>query len=1376
MKPTRIVLLIILLKLSCSVSVRATEPWDAPFAGTPQAILEAAKRIPVPESQPVLVLLEQHQIVVDEGGRITSTVRKVFRVANEDAVEESASVEQEFQPWHETRPELRARVIGTDGTVHWLEAKTIADSPAEEFDQSIFSDRRVIRAPLPAIAVGAVVEYEITVRETGPLLDAGEARRISIYDGVPIQRFQLSLSAARNIPLQIVSKLVPESAIRRREAGARVEWECDWGPLELRKSAEQSLPFDQPNFPYVAFSTGKSWQQVAARYEAVVDQQTRTRDLKSLLEGVDRTQPPLVVSAQITARLHKEVRYTGLEFGESEIVPHTPEETLKRKYGDCKDKASLLMAALRSVGLKSYLALLAAGFDTDVDPNLPGLGAFNHAIVYVAADPPLWIDATSAETRVGDLPPADQGRLALIATGESIALVKTPELPAEDNRSMHTIEMHLSGFGPGEIDEVLEARGSPEARFRQLYGGSDDKKTKEELERYVKRDFLAKSVGQYAVTPRSDFSHEFKLQLTAKQAKRAFTLQDEAVAIVFPSLVLRDLPYPLSPSLFGTEQEDSVQGRKSDFIFPEPHVTEYHYKIFPPPSFKPKELPRSVDLKFGAAEYKREYKNNSDGTVDAIFFFNTGKRRLTPTEFQELREGLHPYTSALANAEMIRFVSEGSEDVALGETGKALKLVTAAATNHPDDLGAQVRQSRMLVTAGAVESALAVAREVVQKDPSFSQGWQALAWAYQFDSFGRRFHGNWNLDESERSLREALKLDPEDVIAKTDLAILLETDARGARYSSTARLDEAIKLYREVEKANPAAGVTQNLLLDLIFAGHYAEAREELKKMQGETIQAAFSTVLTAITENSARAIIDSQSNSPDERMRFVTLLQASQLLMGLRQYSQAYDLLKAASRLQGANEVQARMDMLLKMKRYDTNLYPESDPRNPVARAIAEAYSANPNFDHLKPFFTKREDWTSLQEALSRDWRNSVAARNRLISGGLSEENILDIGVSILEIKNLAGADPGYRVSGVSSLGTLPFMYVVQEDGKYKILGTSDSPDQVGERVLQLVARQDIKSAQAWLDLVVSDVQGTSFTVKDAPSSFTVTVMPAVRYLWSGVVESTRGPSAIMASAAALIGPFNGSPKAIQLLTEARGHATSPIERGQIDLALCQSFEKGKQWSELLSCARRLEANRVFEREGFRFVVKALIGQENWKGVQEEAERKLKSSAKDSDALLGMATSLIHLGERQRASLYLKTITDSVYSGPDELLLEAWNCLLNGKPDPDVLSKFDKWSNLPEMTSANYWYTVGDLQAALNMPDDAQHSLIKALDADDRGASDPKPWVLASKIYEQYGLSGAAAAARRTAASLSPSDDIAKWSLLLVSPERKTEAAPLHQ
>ena len=1285
-------------------------------------------------------------------------------------MDEWASVEQEFQPWHESKPELRARVIDMNGAVHWLEPKTIADSPAEEFDEAIFSDRRVIRAPLPAVAVGSVIEYEITLRETAPLLDAGEARRITIYDGVPIQHFQLSLSAPKSIPIQVVSKLIPDSAIHRRETPGAV-WECDWRPLDIRKDLEGSLPFDVPNFPYIAFSTGKSWQQVAARYEAIVDQQTRSGDLSPLVQNLDHSEPPLALSAQIAARLHKQVRYTGLEFGESEIVPHTPDETLKRNYGDCKDKASLLVAALRSVGLKSYVALLSAGFDTDVDPSLPGLGVFNHAIVYVASDPPIWIDATSAETRVADLPPADQGRLALIASHETSTLLKTPEFPAENNRSLHIIEMHMSAFGPGEIHEVLEARGSSEAHFRKLYDGSDAKKTKEELERYVKRDFLAKSLDQFSVTSRSDFTQQFKLQLTAKQARRAFTAEDEAVAVIFPSLVLRNLPYPLlGGGLFESERPEKKPPRKNDFVFSEPHVVEYHYKIFPPPSFQPKELPRSIDLKIGTAEFNRDFKSNPDGTVDAVFRFNSGKRRLTASEFQELRDALEPYSPSSANGEMVRFVSEASEDVALGEITKALKLVTASAASQREDLGAQVRLSRMLVTAGAVDAAVNVAHQVVQKDPSFSQGWQALAWAHQFDSFGRRFRGNWNFAESERSLREALRLDPDDIIPKVDLAILLETDPDGVRYSLRAKLDEAINLYREVEKVNPAAGMTQNLLVDLIFAGRYADAREELKKMQGQPIQAAFSTALTAITEDSARAIIDSQSNSPDERMRFITLIEASSLLMQLRRYSQSRDLLKAASRLQNAPEVQSRMDMLSKMKRYDTDLYPESDPRYPVAQAFLVGYSANANLERLKPFFTPREDWTSLQETFAERWRKSLSTRNLFLTSGFSEENVLDAAISSMESNGPTGTDSVYRITADSSLGPLPVSYVVKQGEQYKILGTSDSPDQIGERVLQLLEQQEIKSAQAWLDLVVQDLQGSPASVPGA--TVLVRLVPASRYLWSGVVESTRGPAAIRAAAASLIGPYTGSPKAIRILNDARAHAGTSLERGQIDLALCQSYARAKNWDEFLSCARRLQANHTFEREGFRFAVDSLTAQENWRELQVEAERKLKTSSSDSDALLAMATSLIHLGQRERASQYLKTVTDSPYSGQEELLLEAWNALLNGQPDSGILEKFNRWTKLPETDSANYWYTLGILQAYLNLPDDAQRSLLKALDADDRGASSPKPWVLASKIYELYSLPDACSSALQKAVSLSPADDFDKWVILLLSSKTRTQSA----
>lgn len=507
--------------LSTTACARAAEPWDAPFAGDPRTIVEAAKLIPVPDEQMVIVLLEQHRYVIDENGRTLSKVRKVLRIVTEEGLEEWSSIEQEYQPWHESKPEMRARVIGVDGTVHWLDGKTIADSPASEYDQNIFSDRRVLRAPLPAVAVGTIVEYEIVTRETAPLFNAGEARRVTIFDGVPIRRFQLSIEAAKSVPLKTVTKLIPESAIQRSQNGAKTQFNCEIGPLEPRKSVEGNLPSDVPSYPYVSFSTGKTWEEIAAQYEAVVDQQIKTGNLGPLIEGVDSTGGPKAIAAQLTAKLHREVRYTGVEFGEAEIVPRTPEETLKRKYGDCKDKASLLVAALRAKGLRAYIALLDAGFGTDVDQDLPGLGVFNHAIVYVTGEHPLWIDATSAESRVGDLPTMDQGRLALIASRGTVALERTPESSAEDNKQTHTIEIHLSDFGAGEIRETIEAQGYMETRLRQAYDGSDVKKLKDALEKYVKRDFLARSVEEFSATRKDDFSQKFRLELQAKGALRS---------------------------------------------------------------------------------------------------------------------------------------------------------------------------------------------------------------------------------------------------------------------------------------------------------------------------------------------------------------------------------------------------------------------------------------------------------------------------------------------------------------------------------------------------------------------------------------------------------------------------------------------------------------------------------------------------------------------------------------------------------------------------------------------------------------------------------------------------------------------------------------
>ncbi|MEI9969999.1 MAG: transglutaminase-like domain-containing protein [Terracidiphilus sp.] len=93
--------------------------------------------------------------------------------------------------------------------------------------------------------------------------------------------------------------------------------------------------------------------------------------VEPLIEGKKSTAEE---EAAIVDYLDREVRYTGIEFGEAAIVPHDPAETLAKKYGDCKDKATLLVAMLRAAGIPANVALLNVESRIDSPLDLPGMG------------------------------------------------------------------------------------------------------------------------------------------------------------------------------------------------------------------------------------------------------------------------------------------------------------------------------------------------------------------------------------------------------------------------------------------------------------------------------------------------------------------------------------------------------------------------------------------------------------------------------------------------------------------------------------------------------------------------------------------------------------------------------------------------------------------------------------------------------------------------------------------------------------------------------------------------------------------------------------------------------------------------------------------
>src|SRR5262249_15350950 len=161
------------------------------------------------------------------------------------------------------RPSVRARVISPDGSVHELDPNTIADAPVRDGDDDLVSDRRMVRAPLPAVEPGAIVEQEVVERQNSPTLSVGMVRYYYFGNSVPVERTHLTIKAPETLPLRYKAALLPDVAVRERLENGVHRLDFDQGPMKGFENRIPLLPPDEARQARVAFSTAPSWQAVA---------------------------------------------------------------------------------------------------------------------------------------------------------------------------------------------------------------------------------------------------------------------------------------------------------------------------------------------------------------------------------------------------------------------------------------------------------------------------------------------------------------------------------------------------------------------------------------------------------------------------------------------------------------------------------------------------------------------------------------------------------------------------------------------------------------------------------------------------------------------------------------------------------------------------------------------------------------------------------------------------------------------------------------------------------------------------------------------------------------------------------------------------------
>jgi len=251
----------------------AEEPWGrGPFAAEPAVVLKALDAIPAPDDADVHVLLEEETYQYDPQGRKAHTLRRVYRCLSQTGAEEWSYSEGEWSPWCEERPAIRARVITPDGKAHQLDPKNLVEVPVDQDSHNVYTDRRMLRGPLPAVRAGAVVEEQIVTRETQPFFARGDVDQMLFVAFFPVHKAPLVIEAPAQLPLRHEVRGI-ELAPRRTEREGRVRIDFETGPIEVFEFPEPFLPPDAPRFPQIVFSTGESWASVAAGYAELFEPQ-----------------------------------------------------------------------------------------------------------------------------------------------------------------------------------------------------------------------------------------------------------------------------------------------------------------------------------------------------------------------------------------------------------------------------------------------------------------------------------------------------------------------------------------------------------------------------------------------------------------------------------------------------------------------------------------------------------------------------------------------------------------------------------------------------------------------------------------------------------------------------------------------------------------------------------------------------------------------------------------------------------------------------------------------------------------------------------------------------------------------------------------------
>ncbi|MBW8759282.1 MAG: DUF3857 domain-containing protein [Burkholderiales bacterium] len=420
----------------------AAQAADYRIGPTPAWVKPVAlAALPQPQAGAANVAYGLRYDLIDDQVRLAANGRgrwhhEISEAVTDKGIDALSHHEIAFDPSWETLTLVQLDVV-RDGrrTSRLREVRVKVLQRERDLESRIYDGRKSVVLDLSDVRVGDTVEFAYVRTGMNPVFQGHHASDFDMQWEVPVAQVHRRLSTAAGLDVRVAALSgAPAAQVSRADGFDERTWDLHDVPA-LRMEA--SVPGSYNPYPWIEWSDFASWADVARWAERLYAVPARLGpELQSAVDGVARQDSRDDERVLAVLRLvQQQVRYLGVEIGAGTHAPSTPQVVWARRWGDCKEKALLMVTMLRALGIDASPALVNTDRQEDIARDLPSAGSFDHVIVRVRHDGrDIWLDPTRAPQQgtLATVTQPDYAR-ALVLDGSSGALASMPA---------HTVEAH----------------------------------------------------------------------------------------------------------------------------------------------------------------------------------------------------------------------------------------------------------------------------------------------------------------------------------------------------------------------------------------------------------------------------------------------------------------------------------------------------------------------------------------------------------------------------------------------------------------------------------------------------------------------------------------------------------------------------------------------------------------------------------------------------------------------------------------------------------------------------------------------------------------------------------------------------------------------